>query len=186
MPPSMMLRMGEIQHGVASLNLMVFSGMDVEYTTGYTWGGGLIMSGITMAASAAANASAKSRAQNLARPQWRPLGMSQITVTSQRMAIQRGAMWSSLDLYSLVNIQVDLSRWTIYPTFQNEDPMLLQGPWAPWLAVVMSSVVSGNPWPPGMPRTAIEPTGPTGPPVSQPRPGQHALPSVRQPYPGGF
>jgi hypothetical protein len=183
MPPTMMLHAGEVQHGVVSLSMMVYSGMDVEYNTGYVWGGGLILSSLSLAASAAKNASAKARAENLARPQWRSLGPAQVTVTSQRVALQRGATWSSLDLYSLANVQVDLAHWTIYPTFQGEDPILLQGPWAPWLAVVMSSVVSGNPWPPGMPAVALTPDGP---PSAEPHPDRRALPSAEPPRTGGF
>jgi hypothetical protein len=178
MPPSMMLRVGEVQYGVARFSAMTYSGMDVEYNTRYVWGGGLFLSGLTLAASAAANANSKARAQNLSRPQWRSRGPVDVTVTSQRIAIQSGATWSYLDLNELLNIQVDVGRWSVFPTFDGQDPLLLQGPWAPWLGVVMSWVASGNPWPPGMPAVAAAPAMEPGP---QPVPGQPALPSGAMP-----
>src|SRR2546430_16302825 len=88
--PNVLLRPGEVQHGQLMVNISSYFSMDVEYTTGYTWGGGLLSSAVGLAASAASNAAAKNKAQRMAQAQWRPLGHNTAGITKPPASVPLG------------------------------------------------------------------------------------------------
>jgi hypothetical protein len=57
--------------------------------------------------------------------------------------------WFTYHLGQLVHIHVDLATWAMVFQFADSAPIMLCGPWAPWLSVVVSYAVTGRPWPPG-------------------------------------
>jgi hypothetical protein len=195
-PPSIMLRAGEVQHGSPVLDCSTFIAMDVEYTTGYVWGGGLIGTAVGLGVSAAANAAAKSRAERKARAQWRPLGPLPVVVTNQRVLLLIQHRWNSFEYGEIVAIQLDVPQWTLVLTFEGAPPVMLRGPWAPWTGVVIAASTLGQPWPPGtvlpLPQAsppAVLPGSPPGPrpaspPAPAPAPPRPALPPGTAAGPG--
>jgi len=186
--PTVLLRPGEVQHGQLTVNLSSYFSMDVEYTTGYVWGGGLLSSAVGLAASAASNAAAKSRAQRMAQAQWRSLGQNTAVITNQRLLVTLEYQWHPYELDTLIAVQPDLHRWSVVLNFDGVPPMMLAGPWTPWLVVVISASLYRQPWPPGfMPpvQPALNPTAPQ-PPSSLPnQPPTGSTPPVRPQLPPG-
>src|SRR5262249_30149088 len=71
-----------------------------------------------------------------------------------------------------------LHQWMLRINFEGVPPLTLRGPWAPWLAVVISASTTGRPWPPGVvfPQPNIQPW-PHPPPDAPPgRPATQAAP----------
>jgi hypothetical protein len=177
-----MLRPGEVQHGSLLMECQSFYAMEVEYSTGYVWGGGLVASAVGLAASAASNAAAKNRAERMAQPQWRHLGSLPVVATNQRLLVMIDQQWSRFELPDLVSLHLDLGQWAMQLHFEGVPPLLMRGPWAPWLTVVISASLYGRPWPPGFippavapPRPVDGPRPPYGPPASGGPPPQPAL-----------
>ncbi|MDR7275408.1 hypothetical protein [Catenuloplanes atrovinosus] len=172
--PSIMTRPGESQFGALAADVSAFHGMDVEYSTGgYMFGGGLMFVAAGMLAGAANDARKRRRAEQQARPQWRPLGTAPVAITDQRLLVMIENQWRSCELRSLVSMQPDLGDWSVVMHFEGTPPMMLRGPWIPWLTVAISALMFGRPFPPGfLPPVAPHPQIHGAPPV----PARPALP----------
>jgi hypothetical protein len=171
-PPTVALRPGEVQYGSPVLEYLSFYGMDVEYESHTAVSGGLLFTAVGMAASAASNAAARNRAERMARPQWRPLGVWPAVVTNRRLLTMVQYRWSSWSLDEIIGIQLDLPHRVLVLTFEGAPPLMLRGPWAPWTGVVLSASTSGQPWPPG----TVLPPAVTHRPVTGAPPTRMALP----------
>jgi hypothetical protein len=183
MPPTIMPRPGEVQHGSMSVELSQFYGTTVEYSTGgYGFGGGLMFVAAGMAAGAIRDANRKRRADAESAPQWRPKGRVPAVLTSRRLVLMIDGHWASYYLDALVSMQPDVANWAVVLHFEQSAPLLLRGPWVPWSVVVVSAVMFGQPWPPGSPPPVplrARPVLPQQPvqPAPQPAPVQRmALP----------
>jgi hypothetical protein len=150
MPPTIMPRGGEIQHGAMLVDLSAYCGMEVEYSTGgYGFGGGLLFVAAGMAAGAVRDANARRRAEAQSRAQWRPIGRLPAVITSQRLIVMIEGRWTTFHLTNLVSMQPDLANFVVILHFEGADPLMMRGPWIPWFVVVVSSILFGTPWPPG-------------------------------------
>ncbi|GAB3981851.1 hypothetical protein [Plantactinospora veratri] len=148
--PTIMTRPGESQFAALTVDVSIFHGMDVEYTTGgYGFHGGLLFVAAGMAVGAASDARKRRRAEEQARPQWRFMGRAPAVVTDQRLLVMIDNKWNSLHLGSLVSIHPDLRSWALVMQFEGAPPLMLRGPWVPWLTVLISAVMFGQPFPPG-------------------------------------
>jgi hypothetical protein len=153
--PTILLRPDEVQHGSLYLDCQTYSSADVRHTSEYPLNPTLLGA----ATSALRNARNRSRARQLAKAQWRGLGHVATVITNQRLLLLIDNQWSTFDLSLLVGMQPDARRWTVLLTFEATPPLLLRGPWAPWLVVVISACRYGTPWPPGTPppQTSVQP-----------------------------
>ncbi|MDP9793930.1 hypothetical protein J2S43_002442 [Catenuloplanes nepalensis] len=148
--PSIMTRPGESQFGALVADLSVFHGIDVEYSTGgYAFGGGLMFVAAGMLAGAANDARKRRRAENQARPQWRPLGTAPVVITDQRLLVMIDNQWQSSELRALVSMQPEPGDWAVTMHFEGAPPLRLRGPWVPWMTVAISASMFGRPFPPG-------------------------------------
>jgi hypothetical protein len=76
---------------------------------------------------------------------WRVGERQPAIVTSQRLLLGDTAY----DFRSLILIQPNPLDWSVNLYFQGAQPIMLRGPWVPWMTVVMCAELYGSPWPPG-------------------------------------
>jgi hypothetical protein len=72
-------------------------------------------------------------------------GRQAAIVTSRRLLLGGDAY----DFRSLVLVQPDPLDRSVILYFQGTQPIMLRGPWVPWMTVVMCTELYGSPWPPG-------------------------------------
>ena len=148
--PTVLLRPGELQHAQLLMDMSQFTGMDVEYSTGYAMSGGLIGMAAGLAVSAAANANARRRAEAMARPQWRPVGRCPVIVTNQRLFLGLHGTWSSIWYSDLVQLAPNVAGWSVVLSFEGASAIMLRSPWAPWMTVAICAALYQQPWLPGV------------------------------------
>jgi hypothetical protein len=171
MPPTVRIRPGEQQFGDLAAEAFVYTEMDVRYQTGgYAFGGSLLFVAAGMAAGAVNDYTVRNRAQALAQAQWRRQGQLRIAVTSHRLLLMSLGTWNARHLRDLVSIQPDPGNWSVVLHFDEAPPLLLRGPWVPWLTAVVCAMSFGRPWPNGSPP-------PIPIPPRRPAPG-HLTPSA--------
>jgi hypothetical protein len=76
---------------------------------------------------------------------WRGDRRQAAVVTSQRLMLGETAH----DFRSLILVQPNPLDWSVNLYFQGAQPIMLRGPWVPWMTVVMCAELYGSPWPPG-------------------------------------
>lgn len=183
--PTILCRPGEFQYGALPADVQIHCGADVEHSSSMYASGGLFFTAAALATSAAVNAHHRRKAEDLARPQWRPAGRFPMIVTSQRILLMTG-QWVSYDFSRLVMIEPHPVNYTVLLHFESEYPIMLSGPWVPWATVVVCATLFGAPWPPGyVPPMAQAPVRPPAPPAlpAQPAPPP-ALPPAPPPQQG--
>lgn len=141
---------GEVQHCRLMLEVSQYTSMDVKYsTTDYAIVGGRfsdIAAGIAI--SAAANAAVRHRAEQMARPQWRGLGIGSVIMTDRRLMFGVGGSWASQYFNHLLELIPSPQTWGVTVTFEGVPPIHLRGPAAPYLTVALCALVHGTPWTP--------------------------------------
>ncbi|WP_017540123.1 hypothetical protein [Nocardiopsis halophila] len=139
------LEPGEVPHAEVVADYSRFYAMDVAYqqSNGLYFGSPLfVAAGLT--AQAIGNASARSRAQAMAAPQWREFQRVTVYVTSRRLlALIDGTRW--LSWWHAGNMQVNpvLDQWALVQLFNDTEPLRWQGPAVPWLSVAVSYLAHG-------------------------------------------
>jgi hypothetical protein len=124
-----------------------YYGTDVTYTqrSGFYFGSpAFVMAGLAI--DAAANNAARSRAELLAREQWRDWQTARVVVSDQRFLVQVGLQWLTFDYSAIAAIYPDLASSSLVVQFSGgAAPLLLRGP-ASWLGSVMAlAAVFGPP-----------------------------------------
>lgn len=174
-PPTIACRPQEMQFGTLPVNMSIFCGADVEYSSGMFAAGGLLFTAASLAASAAINANNRRKAQAAAAPQWRPTGTFPAIVTNQRLLLMAG-QWSSYYHDHLLMMEPNPLGYSVALHYERVEPIMLHGPWVPWATVAICASRWGTPWPPGfVPPPQLQPA--VQPPPAQP---MH-LPAQQQP-----
>ncbi|MEU7751315.1 hypothetical protein [Micromonospora sp. NPDC049171] len=171
-PPTIACRPQEVQYGTLPVNMSIFCGADVEYSSSMFSAGGLFLTAASLAASAAVNANNRRKAQAAAAPQWRLMGRFPAIVTSERLLVMAG-QWSSYYHDHLLMIEPNPLGYSVALHYERTEPIMLHGPWVPWTTVALCASRWGTPWPPGF----------VPPPQLQPvvRPPAQVMPSQRPP-----
>ncbi|MET8147918.1 hypothetical protein ACIBSW_25205 [Actinoplanes sp. NPDC049668] len=120
---------GEKQYGSFLVDVSAYLSTKVDYSSSIFASGGLFFTG---------HSTEK-------RDGWRGDGRQAAIVTSQRLVLA-GA---SYDFRSLILVQPNPLDWSVNLYFQGAQPIMLRGPWVPWMTVVMCAELYGSPWPPG-------------------------------------
>ena len=127
--PTAHLRAGEKQYGAFLVDVATYFSATVDYSSSIFASGGLFFTG----------PSTETRAG------WREGERRAAVVTSQRLLLDDFAY----DFRSLIMIQPNPLDWSVNLYFQGAQPIMLRGPWVPWMTVVMCAELYGSPWPPG-------------------------------------
>lgn len=127
--PTVALGPGEKQYGACLVDLRAYFSTNVDYSSSIFAGGGLFFTG-------------RSTERETG---WRERGRVSATVTSERLIVGGTAY----DFRSLIMLQPDPLDWSVNLYFQGAQPIMLRGPWVPWMTVVMCAELYGAPWPPG-------------------------------------
>ena len=149
---------GEVAHAdFAPVALAGYFGEDTQYRSSFLLVGGPVGLAVTGAASLARNAAKKAEAQRAAVPRWHALGMAEIVVTSQRLAVSTGGQTESLWYAELGPVQLAAGTGGIAAVQLQPagHPMLrIESAWAPLLYVYVHHLVDGRPpavpMPPGL------------------------------------
>lgn len=137
------LEVGEVLHATGDADAWRFQGLDVPYVQRRGFAiGGLITFGVTAAATAAANRRARVDAEQMATPQWRPLGHIAVMATSHRLLVLHEGAWASVWYESIRQMRPALSEGRLELFFEDDPPYLLQGPAVPYLAVVLATALA--------------------------------------------
>jgi hypothetical protein len=137
------LEVGEVLHATGDADAWRFQGLDVPYVQRRGFAiGGLITFGVTAAATAAANRRARVEAEQLAAPQWRPLGRVPVLATSHRLLVLHQGSWASVWYESIRQMRPGLAEGRLELFFDDDPPYLLQGPSVPYLAVVLATALA--------------------------------------------
>lgn len=151
---------GEVLHAQVSAYGWRYHAVDVAYDRqGFFAFGGLAMLGASLAATAIGNRRTRAAAEQLAAPQWRPLGDLPILATNQRLLVFYEQAWASVWLAGIRQLLPAPAERRLEMTFDDDPPYALWGPWVPYLSVVMSVLVSS-----------------TAPPITPETPSVSALP----------
>lgn len=146
--PTIMCRTGEAQYGTLPVDLHIYCGADVEYSSSMYAAGGLLFTAASLAASAAINANNRRKAEAAAAPQWRPSGRFPAIITNQRLLLMTDS-WASYHYPHLVMIEPNPMNYAVALHFEGAQPLMLRGPWVPWATVAICATLFGTPWPPG-------------------------------------
>ena len=143
-PSGVMLQRGDVALLDAPLEYARFYGMDVEYTTSTTlvYGPPAMVVG-SLAADAIGNAFARSRAEALARHQWREAQTARVIVTDRRMLIRTVDHWLTFDHGAVAQFIPVPAHWHLIVEYHGAAPLLLGGVPAPHAAVVLQSILQG-------------------------------------------
>ncbi|PRX98085.1 hypothetical protein [Allonocardiopsis opalescens] len=139
-------RPNEVAHAELVLDYSRYYGMNVSYqqNSGFYFGSALFVAA-GVAADSISNASARSRAQAMAAPQWRDFQQIGVFVTNQRLvAMVDGSRWLSWDHDANVQVQPLLDHWSVVQYFENSEPLRWHGPAAPWLSVALVYLALGE------------------------------------------
>jgi hypothetical protein len=121
-----------------------YYGQDVTYTTssGVYFGSPLfVVAGLI--GTAASNSAARSRAEAMARSQWREHQTVRLVVTNQRLCCRVGNDWYSFYYSHMTAIYPLAEQQTLVCTFGKGAPLMISGPWAPAAAVVTTLMTLG-------------------------------------------
>ena len=106
-----------------------FYGQDVSYSTSSTVAFGRpTFVAAMLVTSAVSNASARSRAQAMARAQWREDQVVEVLVSNHRLRCRTQARgWLSFDFHGITAIYPELSTFSVVLEFEVGEPLMLSG-----------------------------------------------------------
>lgn len=137
------LSSGEVLHAQAEAAGWRFHGLDVvvEQRRPLVFGGPVAF-GLAAAASAIGNRRARSNAERLAAPQWRPLGVMPVLATNQRLLVFHDGVWGSVWYSAIRQLIPRPTEGRLELLFEDDPPYLLVGEWLPYLTVVVTAVLA--------------------------------------------
>ncbi|GAA3350198.1 hypothetical protein GCM10020358_75220 [Amorphoplanes nipponensis] len=127
--PTIELQPGEKQYGAFLVDVSAYFSTTVDYASSIFASGGLFFTGRSTET----------------RGGWRPGERQAATITSQRLVLGE----VTYDFRSLILVQPNPLDWSVSLYFQGAQPIMLRGPWVPWMTVVMCAELYGSSWPPG-------------------------------------
>ncbi len=107
--------------------------------------GGPFAFGLTAVASAVANRRTRLAAERQAAPQWRFLGHLPVLATSERLFVLHEGAWASVWYGAIRQLRPALAEHRIELVFEDDPPYALQGPWVPYLAVALTTLLAEDP-----------------------------------------
>ena len=144
MPSPVVLDPGELLHADLWAHGWRYQALDVGYQAPrlVAFGGPMVL-GLAALVSAAARRRARREAESCAVPQWRPLGMLRVLATNRRLLVWHDGVWASVWLNSILELHPMLDAGRLDLTFEGDPAYCLAGPWVPYLAVVVGTVLAG-------------------------------------------
>lgn len=138
-----LLDIGEALHADVFLEGWRYCAIDVAYEEPYAAAiGGPMLFGIATTGSAIARRRARRGAEALAPPRWRPLGPLRVLATNQRLLVWHDSAWASVWYEAIRELHPALEVDRFDLTFANDPPYCFAGSWAPYLAVVIATLVA--------------------------------------------
>ena len=139
------LEVGEALHAHAQVDAWRYLALDVGYVQcrGGVFGGPLLF-GLTSAARIVTNRRARREAEQLAAPQWRPLGHLPVLATSHRLLVLHERAWHSVWYEAICQIRPALHEDRLELFFEEDPPYSLTGPAVPYLAVVLVAALAAQ------------------------------------------
>jgi hypothetical protein len=144
-PSPVLLESGEVLHAQLPLVGWRFHGIDVEYERRRTpMTSRPLMYGLAMAATSIGNRRTRAAAEQLAAPQWRPLGPLRTMVTDRRLVVLHEGAWASVWYAGICQVVPRLDDERIELIFEADPPYALCGEWTPYLAVLLTAVLAAT------------------------------------------
>ena len=128
--PTLALLPGEKEYASFLADVEAYYSAEVDLSSGIFASGGLFFSG---------------KSEGGAEEGWRPQGRKPVVVTSRRLVIDG----VDHEFRSLITIQPNPLDFAVTLFFQGGQPIMLRGPWVPWMTVVLCAEMFGTAWPPG-------------------------------------
>ena len=100
------------------------------------------MFGLTAAATGAANRRTRQVAEQKAAPQWRSLGHVPLLATNYRLLVLHQGAWASVWYEAIRQMRPVLVEDRLELIFEDDPPYALQGPWVPYLTVVLATLLA--------------------------------------------
>ena len=134
---------GEVLHAQVEADGWRFHGLDVlvEQRQHLVLGGPVAF-GLAATAAAIGNRRARSDAERLAAPQWRPLGVMPVLATNQRLVVFHVGVWGSVWYSAIRQLIPRPTEGRLELLFEDDPPYLLVGEWVPYLTVVVTAVLA--------------------------------------------
>jgi hypothetical protein len=119
---------GEEAYADLSVHGWRYHAIDVQYEHRTVAFGGPFLFAVTGLASLVANRRRRHEAERLAAPQWRPLGLLRVLVTSRRLLVQREGAWYSVWYEAVTDVASTPASVMLDLTFVTDPPYRLVGP----------------------------------------------------------
>jgi hypothetical protein len=137
------LDVGEVLHVSVEANAWRYYAIDVACPQQRLIAiGSPVFFALTAAASAVANRRAREEAERQAAPQWRYLGHLPVLATSHRLLVLHDGAWASVWYEAIREVRPALAKGRLELVFEDDPPYLLQGPWVPYLGIVLATVLA--------------------------------------------
>jgi hypothetical protein len=133
---------GEVLHAQIDAQGWRFRGVDVVYEQRRAVAAGIVTFGVATALASIGNRRARRRAEELAVPQWRPLGMMPVLATNQRLLVFHERVWQSVWYSGICQLIPSPADGYLELRFEADPPYLLSGEWVPYLTVVVTTVLA--------------------------------------------
>lgn len=100
--------------------------------------GGPLLMAVTGVASAMGNRRRRRAAERMAEPQWRPLGLLRVVVTSERLLVWHENEWWPVWFANVTDVRPDAANGVLDLVFEADPPYRLAGPDVASLGVVLA------------------------------------------------
>ncbi len=142
LPSPVLLAGYEALHAQLDAEGWRFHGVDVLYEQRRMAAAGLVTFGVSAALTSIGNRRARRRAEQMAAPQWRPLGPMPVLVTNQRLLVFHEGVWQSVWYSGIRQLIPNVTDHRLELLFEADPPYLLVGEWVPYLTIVVSTVLA--------------------------------------------
>jgi hypothetical protein len=132
----------EVLHAEAVIAGWRFHAAEVVVEHRRLVGTGLFTCGVAAALNSIEGRRAREDAERLAAPQWRSLGSMPVLATSQRLLLLHEGAWASVWYSAIRQVLPRPGEHQLELTFEDGPPYLLAGEWAPYLTVVIVTVLA--------------------------------------------
>lgn len=145
LPSPVLFDGGEVLHADIAADGWRFHAVEITYEVPHVVAvAGPLMFGVVTAAGAVARRRARRVAEALAIPQWRPLGPLRVLATDRRLLVSHDAAWASVWYHAIREVRPHMDSGRLDLTFDDDPPYSLAGPWVPYLAVVVTTILAGQ------------------------------------------
>lgn len=137
-----LLAEAEVLHARLDAQGWRFNAADVVYEKCRVVAGGIVTFGLAAVLASIGNRRARRRAEQMAAPQWRPLGWMPVLVTNQRLLVFHEGAWQSVWYLGIRQLIPNVADKRLELIFEADPPYLLVGEWVPYLTVVLATVLA--------------------------------------------